>query len=250
MQPWAPLRAAIAFLTRIPVGKSPIDATASSWSPALFPLVGIGLGLLNYCAFYLAQPLGPSAAAVLSVAFSVLITGAFHEDGLADSADGLMGANARVRALEIMKDSRIGTYGASALFLILLLRVTLLAHLCRDAIVALVLSASLARLGPLWLLTHVDHAAKDQAKHKDFVSIGHSRAWLGSLVMGVVSAILVVVDPDNRLRLILSWFAAASVAIYVWRLGCRRLGGITGDLLGACEQIGEAFILAIYSARP
>jgi adenosylcobinamide-GDP ribazoletransferase len=209
--------------------------------------VGAGLGTLSYVAFRCAQSLGMASAATVSTVLAVLLTGAFHEDGLADSADGLLGAVSRERTLEIMKDRRIGTYGAAALTLVLLLRVT---HLCKigcNGWVALLLSASLARLGPVWLLTHVDHAASSQSKHRDLAGTGRSRAYWAAGSMALMNAALVYAAPEKVMRVGVAWLAAIAVTIYVWRLAQRRLGGITGDLLGACEQLGEVAILGVFA---
>lgn len=247
MSPWHALRASIAFLTRIPVGQHAIDAEAISWAPAFFPLVGCGLGAISYATFRLTQPFGWFVAATLTTALSVLLTGAFHEDGLADSADALLGAVSGERAIEIMRDSRIGTYGATALVLVLMLRIGLLGRVGPDGWVALLLSAGLARLGPVWLMTHVEHAAPNQSKHKDLTAIRRSRAYWATGLMLVLSASLGFVAPDRALLVGAAWFGALLVTGYVGQLGRRRLGGITGDLLGACEQLGEVVILGVFA---
>jgi adenosylcobinamide-GDP ribazoletransferase len=247
MIPWDALRAAVAFLTRFPVGSRQIEPAAEFWAPAYYPLVGAGLGALSYGAFCAAQPLGINAAAVLTTAIAVLVTGAFHEDGLADSADGLLGAVSRKRALEIMKDSRIGTYGAAALVLVLLMRVSLLVRIGSGGWVALVLSTSLARLGPVWILTHLNHAAPDHSKQMEVLGVGRARAvWASVSMLGVCGALLCV-KPAQAISMGVAWCAACAVTVYVWRLGKRRLGGITGDLLGACEQLGEVAILGVFA---
>jgi adenosylcobinamide-GDP ribazoletransferase len=245
---WGALRSAVAFLTRIPVGQGPIEPRDRSWSPALFPVVGAALGCVTFGAFRLTQPLGITAAATVATALAVLMTGALHEDGLADSADGLLGAVSRERALEIMKDGRIGTYGTVALILALVLRIHLLSKIGCESWLPLVLSPSLGRLGPVWLMTHLDHAAPTQAKQKDLVAIGPSRAWWASAIMLVMTLVLLLAKPEEWPRFGAAWLGACMVTVYVWRLARRRLGGITGDLLGACEQLGEVTILAVFAA--
>lgn len=248
MNPVAAVRGAVALLTRIPVGRSPISPEAQSWSPAFFPWVGAALGLLSWVIFHGAQPLGAFAAATLTIAVAVLVTGAFHEDGLADSADGLFGAVSRERALEIMKDSRIGTYGAVALSLSLLLRVALVARLEPHQWLPLVFAPCLGRLGPVWLLTHVCHAAPTQSKTKDLTAIGRSRAWVATAMTLLLCVGFVLMVRQDALRIAVAWVVAAVVTVYVGRLALRRLGGITGDLLGACEQLGELAILGVFAA--
>ncbi|PZF79116.1 adenosylcobinamide-GDP ribazoletransferase, partial [Jiangella anatolica] len=121
----AGLRAAVAFLTRLPVGSSPAPLDrAGAW----FPLVGLLVGSVGLGVWWVADGLaGPLVAAVAAVLATVIVTGALHEDGLADTADGLWGGSTRERRLEIMRDSRLGTYGALALAGDLLLRVAVLA---------------------------------------------------------------------------------------------------------------------------
>ncbi|HEY5956652.1 MAG TPA: adenosylcobinamide-GDP ribazoletransferase [Polyangiaceae bacterium] len=246
---WQAWRSAVAFLTRVPVGSSAIDANAQSWAPACFPLVGLALGAVTYAALGLARPLGAPAAATLATALAVWLTGAFHEDGLADSADGLLGAVSRERALEIMKDSRIGTYGAAALSLVLMLRVALLSALGAMTALACLMSVSLARVGPVWLMTHLNHAAPNQSKNKDLTSVPRSRAYCATLLMLAASAVMLTAVPSAATRIGAAWLIEAIVILYVGRLARRRLGGITGDLLGASEQLGEVTILMVFAAH-
>jgi adenosylcobinamide-GDP ribazoletransferase len=222
---------------------------AQSLAPACFPLVGLALGTVTYAALYLGRPFGALAAATLATAIAVWLTGAFHEDGVADSADGLLGAVSRERALEIMKDSRIGTYGAAALTLVLMLRVALLVAVGASTGLACLLSASLGRVGPVWLMTHVDHAAPNQSKHKDMTHVPRSRAHCATLFMLAASVVMLVAVPNAAVRIGMAWLFEALVTVYVWRLARRRLGGITGDLLGACEQLGEIAILMVFAAH-
>ncbi len=241
------LRGAVAFLTRVPVGARPIDDQAWSWSPAWFPFVGLWIGAVSYWVFRFAAPVGAFGAAALTIAVGLLVTGALHEDGLADSADALLGAVSRERALEILKDSRIGSYGAATLTLALLLRVSLLSQLGFDDWLPFLLAPSLGRLGPLWLLTVVGHAAPNQCKNKDFMGVGRSRAACATLFMLVACATMLGVAPNQWPRVAAAWITTALVTIYVGRLARRRLGGITGDLLGAAEQIGEIGILLVFA---
>src|ERR1700730_16316122 len=120
------LRASIAFLTRLPIGRAPAssgaDISRAAWA---FPLAGVLVGLIAAVIYALAHKLGWPAwiAAALAVAATLATTGCLHEDGLADTTDGFGGGSGRERKLEIMRDSRIGTYGACALTLSLVLRV-------------------------------------------------------------------------------------------------------------------------------
>ena len=113
------IRAAFVFMTRLPLGGFPYRAADWRWANAYFPLVGMVVGALASATWLLCAPLGTWPAALAAVTASVLVTGAFHEDGLADSADALGGGiDERERVLEILKDSRLGTYGTTALVLL------------------------------------------------------------------------------------------------------------------------------------
>jgi adenosylcobinamide-GDP ribazoletransferase len=213
----------------------------------MFPLIGAALGMTIVALLRALSPLGDLGSAVAVTAFSVYVTGAFHEDGLADTADALGGYVSRERALEIMKDSRIGSYGTAAMVLALLLRVALIARLSHGHWVAIVMYGSIARVTPLWLMTHVCHAAPNKSKLKDLTDIGPSRAWLGTLLAALISAICAYFEPASLPRLFASFVAITLVALYFARLAIRRLGGITGDLLGASEQISEITILSVFA---
>jgi adenosylcobinamide-GDP ribazoletransferase len=249
---------AVQFFTRIPVtgalaqwvGYSPAMLRASA---AHFPGVGWLVGLAACVAFAAIQfalpesSYSPLVAAVACTVCTVLLTGAFHEDGLADLADGLGGSHDRERALLIMKDSRIGAFGAIALVLALLLKVALLALLASlspTAVLAALLAGHVvSRFWPLvliWSLPYAGDAAGSKSKPLA------DRIGPGALAAGaawcVVPLALVVVAKGPA-------FAAAGVlasalaALWMYRLLRRRLQGFTGDALGATQQTSE---LAFY----
>lgn len=265
VNPIGSLRASVAFLSRIPVGSSPLTANDISWSPAFFPLVGAALGGAVSLVFTLLAPLGSIAAAALAVGFSCYVTGAFHEDGMADTADGLGGAVSRERALAIMKDSRIGTYGAVALTITLLSRVGLLVRIAEGTssegamtnclamnmaiLTPVVLSGALGRLAAVWLMTYVAHADPSESKTKDLVAVAGSRAWLATgLVLSIATAVFATY-PAGVSRIIVAVGLTTGIAFLMARLSLRRLGGITGDVLGATEQICEVAVLAAFAWR-
>jgi adenosylcobinamide-GDP ribazoletransferase len=190
-----------------------------------------------------------------------LLTGAFHEDGLADVADGLGGSLQRERALEIMKDSRVGAFGAIAIAMALLVKVALVAQLAYLGLgvlcAGLFLAHVVSRTWPLLLirlLPHVGDLAGSKSKPlADQISIP---ALLAALVWCLAALVLVVVAQGNgqsvvpvplqaRLGVALSCAWAASALAFVWmgRWFARRLQGFTGDCLGATQQICE---LAFY----
>jgi adenosylcobinamide-GDP ribazoletransferase len=250
---------ALQFFTRVPVtgrlaewvGYSPeMLRKSAAHFPGVGWLVG-GLAALVYAALSAALPdasYTPLVAAAFSTVFTVLLTGAFHEDGLADVADGLGGSVERERALDIMKDSRIGAYGALALVLALLCKVALLALLGEAdpalACAALFFAHVVSRFLPLWLirlLPHVGDTARSKSKPlADQISAAGllvAGLWTAA---GVALAVWCLLDP----RLWIGGGVAALLAwVWMWRLLVRRLQGYTGDCLGATQQACE---IAVY----
>ncbi|TPG26755.1 adenosylcobinamide-GDP ribazoletransferase [Variovorax guangxiensis] len=245
---------ALQFFTRIPVtgrlaqwvGYSPAMLRASA---AHFPAVGWVVGAIG--ALTLAGALAlwqPLVAAVLCTVVTVLVTGAFHEDGLADVADGLGGTSNRERALEIMRDSRIGAFGAIALVLALGLKFALLAALAGQgawvACVALLAAHVLSRLVPLAVMRALPYVGAEGGKAKPMAdAVSGSAVGIGVLwSLPAVALLALAGGAANGLAALL---AAALVGVVMVRLLRRRLGGFTGDALGATQQLSE---LAIYLA--
>jgi adenosylcobinamide-GDP ribazoletransferase len=247
---------ALQFLTRVPaprwVGFEP------GWlneSARHFPLVGALVGTAGAAVLLAASALWPPAvAALLALAATLVLTGAFHEDGLADTLDALGGAVPRERALLIMKDSRIGSYGAAAMVLSLGARAALMAALCTRpwaaAAAAMVLSHGLGRAAAVALMALLPYAGDaDHAKAKPLATaIGWAQwtvalGWAAVLVSGAVAC--EAIEP-SRAAVVL--FAVAAVVLAMRRWLRRRLGGYTGDTLGACEQLSELAVLLALTA--
>ncbi|KAA0914264.1 adenosylcobinamide-GDP ribazoletransferase [Psychrobacter sp. ANT_WB68] len=244
---------AIQFLTRLPIPSfSHYDPQWLHQSSRYFPAVGLLVGVLCAGVFWLTSLLfTPLVAAVMSTAFGIKLTGAFHEDGLADSCDGLGGGLTRERTLEIMKDSRLGTYGVLGLVSALLLKISLLAAMpVSVAIVALIIGHTASRLFCISLLTllpyggEIEHAkAKPMAQQLTPLQGLYSSGWL------ILAIILVTLIFPNRMQQIgvVQWLLALVLALvatdYMRRLLHRRLDGYTGDGLGATQQLSE---IAIY----
>ena len=251
---WILLLVAVQFLTRLPV--PPFKNYNPQWlhqSSRHFPAVGLLVGLLCAGVFWLASILfTPLVAAVLSTVFGVRLTGAFHEDGLADSCDGLGGGLTRERTLTIMKDSRLGTYGVLGLVSALLLKISLLAVMPLSvAIVALIIGHTASRLLCISLLAllpyggEIEHAkAKPMAQQLTLLQGLFSSGWL------LVAGVLVMVIFPNAIQQISidQWLLALVLALvateYMRRLLRRRLDGYTGDGLGATQQLSEVAIYA------
>ena len=250
---WILLLVAVQFLTRLSV--PPFKHYDPQWlhqSSRHFPAVGLLVGLLCAGVFWLGNLLfTPLVAAVLSTAFGIKLTGAFHEDGLADSCDGLGGGLTRERTLTIMKDSRLGTYGVLGLVSALLLKISLLASMpIPIAVIALIIGHTASRLLCISLLSllpyggEIEHAkAKPMAQQLTPIQGLYSSGWL-ILAIILVALIFPNTKQQNGLAQWLLAFILAMIATdYMRRLLRRRLDGYTGDGLGATQQLSE---IAIY----
>ncbi len=231
------LLVAIQYFTRVPmpswVGHS---AEQLHGTARYFTTVGIfvgGLGALVLWATSLILP-GPLPA-ILSTAATVLLTGAFHEDGLADTFDGLGGGATRERALEIMKDSRIGTYGIAALVLTLLIKISVLNALpVMFAIAALIAGHAFSRACAVTLLFAGSYVGNPE--------LSRARAVAQPMGRGeFLFAVLIGIAPLYWCGLhAIAGFVSALLILYVLaRWFVRRLGGFTGDTLGAAQQLTE-----------
>lgn len=248
------LLVAIQFLTRIPVPSfEHYDPQWLHQSSRYFPVVGLLVGVLCALVFWLTSWLfDPLVAAVASTVFGIKLTGAFHEDGLADTCDGLGGGLTRARTLEIMKDSRLGTYGVLGLISALLLKITLLASLpVPIAIMALIIAHSASRLLCISLIALLPYGGEiEHAKAKPMAQQLTRRQALFASGWVIVAIVLVVILLPSAVQLISIWHAILALLLaliatdYMRRLLRRRLEGYTGDGLGATQQLSE---IAIYA---
>lgn len=242
---------AVAFLSRIPVPDRffvgpprPLSALA-----AVFPLAGM-LVTAPAAAFLLilsAAAADPLLAAFLALALQTVLTGVLHEDGLADSADGLFGGRNRERALEIMKDSRIGSYGAAALFLSFAIRAAALAALARHGSAALAPLALLAAAA-LSRAAMVRHWQRLPAARAEGVAAAAGAPSRDAALAALGLAVLLsgaLVAAGFGLAPLLAALAATLLAIRVMaRLARAKIGGHTGDTIGATQQLAEIAVLA------
>jgi adenosylcobinamide-GDP ribazoletransferase len=257
---------AIQFFTRIPitgklaewVGFSPEMLRASA---AHFAGVGWVVGAVAAAVYVgllaaLPEGSGPWIAACLSTVATVLLTGGFHEDGLADLADGLGGSYDRDRALEIMKDSRIGAFGAMALVLGLMSKVALLAALGEwpwFTLAALILGSHVvSRAFPMAIVALLPHVGDTAGSKSKPLAESVSARALWSNVFWSFGALTLMYVAQGAILFIAGAVVAAVVWwIMYWRLK-QRLQGFTGDALGATQQVCEiAFLLgALLAATP
>ena len=247
---------ALQFLTRVPVRLARFEPQWLHDSARHFALVGAAVGLFGAAVLALALLAWPPlVAALLATAATVWLTGGFHEDGLADTCDALGGAVGRERALLIMKDSRLGSYGALGLLLVLGLKAATLAALAGQgaaaAALALLLGHTLSRGATVALLValpyggDVEHAkAKPMAQQVGPLGLVVAMAWCAGLVVAV--GLLAPWPGPARLGAVL--VAVAVVATVCGRWLMRRLGGYTGDGLGATQQFSELAVYLVLAA--
>jgi adenosylcobinamide-GDP ribazoletransferase len=242
------LKTGLAFLTRLPLALSAPDTGAdvarASWT---FPVIGAFVGAFGALVYWFAHSLGQPAlvGASLAVAATLLITGALHEDGLADTADGFGGGTTRERKLDIMRDSFIGTYGAAALILSLLLRIGAIASLADPALAALALIAAHAgaRATLPIFMRRVPRARQDGLSAEAGVPPPQSAAIAIAIGLGVL--LICLGFGATFITLIPVALALGLMA----RLTINQIGGQTGDVLGAVEQASEILILLVAAAR-
>ncbi len=253
------MRAAFVFLTRLPVGGFPYSQREWQWASAWFPLVGMALGTFSAIVWMLALPLGAWVAAISALTLSVLLTGGFHEDGLADTADALGGAFDRERIFVILRDSRVGAFGGLALVISIVFRLTLLARLgsvAPDVVpICLILTHALARTGPVWLMTVLPYVSGPEARSRSLVHRGTGSLIVATLTgFGALAGAAWGTPPGgmgNPLGPASSLAALGALVLATALCGWRfraRAGGLTGDFLGATEQIGEIAILLALAA--
>ncbi|MGV1013687.1 MAG: adenosylcobinamide-GDP ribazoletransferase [Methyloceanibacter sp.] len=242
------LKTGLAILTRFPLDHaetpSGVGVARAAWT---FPLIGALIGAVAALIYWLGFTFGlhPFLAALLTVGTTLTLTGGFHEDGLADTADGFGGGRTRERKLEIMRDSGIGAYGVSALVLSILLRAGAIASLADPIWVAPALIA--AHTGAramlpvfMWLVPPARQDGLSAEAGRPPLPGVIAAALIGLIVLGVSLGPVAVLI--NVLLL------AVAAGLMAW-LCMRQIGGQTGDVLGALEQIGEILILLEASVR-
>lgn len=240
------LRIATSFVTILPVGPSkPVGDAAIARASWALPVAGLLVGLAGAAAYGIASRFGitPGSAAMLALAATLFITGALHEDGLADTADGLGGGRTREGKLEIMRDSRIGTYGACALILSFGLRWSALATIADPWKVTLALSCAhvAARAGLPAFMSLVPPARNDGLS----AAVGRPPGRSTAVAFGLGPLCLIVIGPGKAL---IGLVLLALTGLILARLATRQIGGQTGDILGAFEQVGEIAILLLSAA--
>ncbi len=235
------IRLAHLFLTRLRLGDAgTVTAPRFARAVVVFPLVGVTVGAVGAAARAASDPLGATAACVIAVAATALVTGGLHEDGLADTADAL-GPHEHTRRLEAMRDTRLGAFGVLALVLTVTARVALLAELqLRDCALALVAGHVLGRWSTL------PQAAWCPPAHPDgsavLARISPGQALAGSLLAALPAAATLVAVSLTALVALPVAGVVTVVSAFAWR---RAFGGVTGDTYGATNQLVEIATYAV-----
>ncbi len=225
---------AVQALTRVPV-VAPFGPDLLRQATRYFPLVGLGVGAVAAVVFWLANLGLPGVvAALLSVAATLLLTGALHEDGLADCCDGMFGGRTREAALRIMRDSRVGAFGVLGLGVVLGVKVACVAALPHAAGV-LVAAHACSRFWAVLPAAMLPYARADG------MAAGVARPGMVELVMAAGFGLLPLLMLGARAGAALVLSGLAALAVGAWAR--RRLGGYTGDVLGAVQQVTEAAVL-------
>jgi adenosylcobinamide-GDP ribazoletransferase len=244
---------ALQFFTRLPIPRwVGFEADWLHHASRYFPAVGIVVAAVTAAVYALAsRALPPAAAVLLSTIAGIYLTGAFHEDGFADTCDGIGGGATRERVLEIMTDSRIGAYGAIGIGLLLALKCVTLSSLSSQAVVAALLVAHpLSRLASTALIWRLDYA-KSEGKAKPLAQrMSPSEFVIAMATAALPPAVLLYAGWLSWQALTAGVVASAAAAIWLARKFIRRIGGYTGDCLGAVQQVTEvAFYLALLATQ-
>ncbi len=242
---WNDVLIALQLLTRLPVPDADWSRTdrppaTAAWA---YPLAGAIASLPAIIVALLCQwlPLAAPISAGLILAALIMATGALHEDGLADCADGFWGGHARERRLEIMKDSAIGTYGVLSLILVVGLKWAALTHLLEQesAPYFLLAAAMLSRAALSLVMACLPHARDRGLAHAT------GKPGMATVAVALASAVLVSALVLSTDSLLAAMFAAAAAALASAAVARQKIGGQTGDVLGAVQQLSE---LAVWIA--
>lgn len=239
------------FYSRLPVPALPWEHDPGALpdftrAPRLLPVAGALIGGIGAAVFALAQGLGAPIAAILAITALVTVTGAFHEDGLADTADGFWGGATVERRLAIMKDSRIGSYGGAALILSLMLRVAALAALAvkggtTAACAAIVVAAAWSRVCGLLPLVLLDPARREGAGAAAGRPSGTTLVQALAIAAGLAMLLAALAGlPMLALPALAGGLLLAGITTHI---AYRKIGGQTGDVAGAAQQVAEIGVL-------
>jgi adenosylcobinamide-GDP ribazoletransferase len=234
---------ALSFYTRLPHPQS-LDYRQLPQAVVYLPLIGWLVGGISAVVFYLADLVCPQfTAVVLALITGILLTGALHEDGFADVCDGFGGGIDKQSILDIMKDSHIGVYGVLGLLLMLLLKISLLVAMPSSAVPLVLLAGqSVSRLSPLLLMQRYEYARGQDSKASGAVYKPNPRELSFAAIIALLPLALLPIL--CALAIIPALLATALLGRYFYR----RIGGYTGDCLGASQQVAETVFYLSVSA--
>ncbi|CAA0118847.1 Adenosylcobinamide-GDP ribazoletransferase [BD1-7 clade bacterium] len=255
--------AAFIQFSRLPIRANTLDQQLFDQSTTYLPLVGLVIGCIGALAFYLTNIyFDATIAAIASITITCAVTGAIHEDGFADCCDGLFGGYTPQKRLQIMKDSRVGTFGVMGLILLTLLKVQLISGLLEHTVIALITAHVLARIVPLWIMrlseyvrssvnTESDKGTNTEATNKDtytakMTNTIATQPIFASRVTIVALVIALILFSTPLVATMLAILTASTLLLNL--LFRQKLGGYNGDCLGASEQVGEVIVLMIFAA--
>jgi adenosylcobinamide-GDP ribazoletransferase len=256
------LRLALMLLTRLPLpAGTPPPGQNMARAAWIFPFVGALIGLGAGVVFLIANRLGLgiASATLLAIGWQVLITGALHEDGLADTADGFGGGRDREHKLAIMRDSRIGTYGVVALLLVFSLRFAAIEELASNLLsLTDEIDETVSHTGAIMIALTVAGAVSRSAMtlvwyilppaREDGLAVSGGKVPLASLIVSlgfsVLIALILLPGFGFAVALAVPLVLALGMALLAWR----QIGGHTGDVLGATQQLAEITVLLSISA--
>ena len=234
------IKVAFAFLTRIPINHKP--EISIQRSAVWFPLVGWVIGCVTGVIFYfLSQGIPELPAAAITILFSTLVTGGFHQDGLADTFDGLVGGWNTEDRLRILKDSRHGTYGVLSITLQLMIQISLLSTLSpKVGAIAIITAHTLGRLVPIYFML-----APAVPSHEG-MGATYSRAVGARDVVASTLITIALLFGFIGAHLFIAAGIVAVIGFAFLAYVKKKIGGVLGDVLGASEQIAESFILLYF----
>ena len=233
---------ALSFYTRLPCPQN-LDYAQLPQAARFLPVIGWIVGGICAIVFYLASFFWtPTIAVLLALSVGIFVTGAFHEDGLADVFDGFGGGWTKEKILVIMKDSRVGTYGALSLVMMIALKVSTLSALPVAQIPFILLAGhSISRFFPLWIMRHYEYARTENSKTGGAM---FQPAWRDLGFAGMCASAPLLLLPPLCFITIVPSFAAT---LFLGRYFYKHIGGYTGDCLGATQQITETIFYLIIS---
>lgn len=234
----------LSFFTRLPLGKRDFESLTLAQSAAAFPIAGAMIGTLDG-AFYLAMlglGLPNNIAACLTIIFHLILTGGLHEDGLADSADGLASGRNHEQKLAIMRDSQIGSYGVLALISIISLRANIIASFTGNfsTILIFIATAACSRAFLAIFMRNIPYARSD-----GLVSMAgkpNTKQTIITIFIGSCSLFIT----GKIFAALIAIFSLAIIYIIIKHITIKNFGGITGDILGAVQQISEVALLLVF----